>query len=59
MSSFLAKVSVLGTLLPPETYAYNYVDVIRFNGLGLSSIQKFHSRSSLAIKYFPTVANII
>jgi len=37
MSSFLAKVSILGTLLPPETYEYNYVDIIRFNGQGLSS----------------------
>ena len=37
MSSFLAKVSVVGTLLPPETYTYNYVDVILFNGQGLSS----------------------
>lgn len=37
MSSFLAKVSVLGTLLPPETYEYTYNDVIRFYGQGLSS----------------------
>ncbi|MFU1859384.1 hypothetical protein ACK8HY_20465 [Sphingobacterium sp. NGMCC 1.201703] len=37
MSSFLAKVSVIGTLSPPETYEFNYSDIIRFYGQGLSS----------------------
>lgn len=37
MSCFLAKVTVLGTLSPPDTYEYKYSDLIRFYGQGISS----------------------